>query len=72
MEERKRSAMGVKTWYFFQMMKTGFSRTGGARAEEYHRDFTEDLPKETLINKDGTDVTEEVYEAYEWLRTNTF
>ncbi len=43
-----------------------------AVAEEYKRDFKEDLPKETLITKDGEDVTEEVYKAYNWLRENTF
>ena len=43
-----------------------------AIAEEYKRDFTEELPKETLINRSGEDVTAEVYEAYEWLRANTF
>ena len=43
-----------------------------AVAEEYHRDFTEELPRVTLINKDGIDVTEEVYQAYEWLRAHTF
>ena len=29
-------------------------------AEEYHRDFTEELPRATLINKDGIDVTGKV------------
>lgn len=43
-----------------------------AVAEEYHQDFTEELPRATLINKDGIDVTEEVYQAYEWLREHTF
>ena len=43
-----------------------------AIAEEYKRDFTEELPKETLINRSGEDVTAEVYEAYEWLRAHTF
>jgi predicted aldo/keto reductase-like oxidoreductase len=43
-----------------------------AVAEEFHRDFTEELPRETLINRDGIDVTEEVYAAYDWLRENTF
>ena len=43
-----------------------------AVAEEYHRDFKEDLPRQTLITHDGEDVTEEVYRAYEWLRENTF
>ena len=36
------------------------------------RDFKEELPKETLINRSGEDVTAEVYEAYEWLRAHTF
>ena len=43
-----------------------------AVAEEYHRDFTEDLPKERLLNEAGEDVTEEVYQAYNWLREHTF
>lgn len=43
-----------------------------AVAEEFHRDFTGELPRETLINRDGIDVTEEVYAAYDWLRANTF
>ena len=43
-----------------------------AIAEEYKRDFKEELPKETLINRSGEDVTAEVYEAYEWLRAHTF
>ena len=43
-----------------------------AVAEEYHRDFTEELPKERLVNKAGEDVTEEVYQAYDWLREHTF
>ena len=41
-------------------------------AEEAHLNFAEDLPRETLINKAGHDVTEEVYAAYEWLREHTF
>lgn len=41
-------------------------------AENYHRDFKEELPKETLINAKGEDVTEEVYKAYKWLREHTF
>ena len=41
-------------------------------AEEGHLDFQQDLPRETLVNKDGEDVTEEVYAAYEWLRAHTF
>ncbi len=41
-------------------------------AQNAHLDFHEDLPKQTLINKDGEDVTEEVYEAYEFLRVHTF
>ena len=40
--------------------------------EEAHLDFTEELPRQTLINRDGVDVTEEVYQAYEWLRANSF
>ena len=43
-----------------------------AVAEEYRRDFTEDLPKVELVNKAGEDVTEEVYQAYNWLREHTF
>ena len=43
-----------------------------AVAEKARLDFSEELPKETLVNKDGADVTEEVYKAYEWLRANTF
>lgn len=43
-----------------------------AIAEEYKRDFKEELSKETLINRSGEDVTAEVYEAYEWLRAHTF
>ena len=41
-------------------------------AEEAHLDFSKELPRETLINRDGIDVTEEVYKAYEWLREHTF
>jgi len=41
-------------------------------AEEAHLNFAEELPRQTLINKDGVDVTEEVYVAYEWLREHTF
>ena len=43
-----------------------------AVAEKARLDFSEELPKETLVNKDGADVTAEVYKAYEWLRANTF
>lgn len=43
-----------------------------AVAEEYHRDFTEELPAVTLVTKNGEDVTEEVYQAYNWLREHTF
>ena len=43
-----------------------------AIAEEIHRDFKEDLPRERLVNKSGEDVTDEVYEAYDWLREHTF
>ena len=43
-----------------------------AVAEKARLDFSEELPKETLVNKDGADVTEEVYKAYEWLRAHTF
>lgn len=43
-----------------------------AVAEEFNRDFTEELPKETLINRDGIDVSDEVYQAYNWLREHTF
>ena len=43
-----------------------------AVAEEYRRDFTEDLPKVELVNNAGEDVTEEVYQAYNWLREHTF
>ena len=41
-------------------------------AEEAHLDFAEELPRQTLISKDGVDVTDEVYAAYEWLREHTF
>ena len=41
-------------------------------AEEAHLNFAEELPRQTLINKNGVDVAEEVYVAYEWLRENTF
>ena len=40
--------------------------------EESHRNFADNLPRETILLKDGTDATEEVYKAYEWLRANTF
>lgn len=43
-----------------------------AIAEEAHLDFTAELPRQTLIAKNGEDVTQEVYAAYEWLRENTF
>ena len=43
-----------------------------AVAEEYHRDFKEDLPRQTLVTCEGEDVTDEVYHAYEWLREHTF
>ena len=43
-----------------------------AIAEEAHLNFAEELPKETLINHDGQDVTDEVFAAYEWLRAHTF
>ena len=43
-----------------------------AVAEAYRRDFAEDLPKARLVNKAGEDVTEEVYQAYDWLREHTF
>ena len=43
-----------------------------AIAEEAHLNFAEELPKETLINHDGLDVTDEVFAAYEWLRAHTF
>ena len=43
-----------------------------AIAEEAHLDFSKELPRQTLISRDGVDVTEEVYAAYEWLRANTF
>ena len=43
-----------------------------AIAEEAHLNFSEELPKETLINHDGLDVTDEVFAAYEWLRAHTF
>ncbi len=43
-----------------------------AIAEEIHRDFKEDLPRERLISRDGTDITNEVYQAYDWLREHTF
>ena len=43
-----------------------------AVAEEYHRDFKDDLPRQTLVTTSGEDVTDEVYRAYEWLREHTF
>ena len=43
-----------------------------AIAEESHLDFSKELPRQSLIAGDGTDVTDEVYTAYEWLRANTF
>ena len=43
-----------------------------AVAEAYHRDFKEDLPRQTLVTSNGEDVTDEVYRAYEWLREHTF
>lgn len=43
-----------------------------AIAEEIHRDFKEGLPRERLISRDGTDITNEVYQAYDWLREHTF
>ena len=43
-----------------------------AIAEEIHRDFKEDLPREQLVNKAGEDVTDEIYQAYDWLREHTF
>ena len=43
-----------------------------AVAEAYHRDFKEDLPRQTLVAASGEDVTDEVYRAYEWLREHTF
>ena len=43
-----------------------------AVAEAIREDFQKELPRQTLIAGDGTDVTEEVYTAYEWLRENTF
>lgn len=41
-------------------------------AEHYHRNFKEDLPRETLTGANGEDVTEEVYKAYNWLKEHTF
>ena len=41
-------------------------------AEKYHADFTQDLGRQSLIAPDGTDVTDEVYVAYDWLREHTF
>ena len=41
-------------------------------AEEAHLDFANELPRETLVNREGIDLTEEVYTAYEWLREHTF
>ena len=43
-----------------------------AIAEEAHLDFSGELPRQTLIDRAGVDVTETVYAAYEWLRENTF
>lgn len=43
-----------------------------AIAEQAHLNFAEELPREQLVNRNGVDVTEEVYAAYEWLRANTF
>lgn len=43
-----------------------------AVAEEIQRDFKEDLPRERLVNKAEEDVTDEVYQAYDWLREHTF
>ncbi|MBQ9249147.1 MAG: aldo/keto reductase [Oscillospiraceae bacterium] len=43
-----------------------------AIAEQAHLNFEEDLPRQQLINREGVDVTEEVYAAYEWLRANSF
>ena len=43
-----------------------------AVAEASHRDFTQELPRERLVNNAGEDVTDEVYRAYDWLRENTF
>ena len=40
--------------------------------EESHLNFAEDLPRESVVLADGTDATEEVYKAYEWLREHTF
>lgn len=40
--------------------------------EESHLNFAEDLPRESVVLADGTDATEEVYRAYEWLREHTF
>ena len=40
--------------------------------EESHLNFAEDLPRESVVLADGTDATEEVYTAYEWLREHTF
>lgn len=41
-------------------------------AEKAHLDIHQELPRETLIAADGTDVTDEVYVAYEFLRAHTF
>ena len=43
-----------------------------AVAEEFHRDFKGDMPRQTLVAVSGKDVTAEVYRAYEWLREHTF
>lgn len=41
-------------------------------AEVSHLDFHNELPNQQIIANDGSDVTESVYEAYEFLRTHTF
>ena len=43
-----------------------------AVAEEYHCDFKDNLPRQTLVTREGEDVTDEVYRAFEWLRERTF
>lgn len=41
-------------------------------AEQSHLDIHQDLQRQILIAADGTDVTDEVYDAYEFLRSHTF
>ena len=43
-----------------------------AIAEAEHRDFHQDLEKQTVVTADGTDVTELVEKALAWLTENSF